>query len=101
MRARIQAAIEAPGSMIESYDEGQMAVDNGYASSDVHEQAALFRAEREKTTAFVAALASNDLKQTVTHPERGVQSAEDMAGTLIGHDLYHIEQLSAYLQRRS
>ena len=33
----------------------------------------------------------------VLYPERGVQTVEDLANMLLGHDMYHVEQLSAYL----
>jgi hypothetical protein len=97
MRSRIQQAVDSPGTEIPAYDEGQMAIDNRYSTKDVFEQATLFRDEREKTVAYVAGLKNEDMRNAVTHPERGVQTVEDLANMLLGHDMYHVEQLSVYL----
>lgn len=99
MRDRVRAAVESPGSTIQAYDEEQMALDHAYTKSDVVEQAQHFIDERKKTTLYVSSLSPEELARSVIHPERGPQSAEDLAGTLLGHDMYHVEQLSAYLSR--
>lgn len=97
MRDRIRQAVESPGSTIEAFDEGQMAIDHGYAKTDIHERARVFHQERSKTTHYVEGLTGDELKRAVTHPERGRQTAEDLVGMLLGHDMYHVEQLSGYL----
>lgn len=97
MRERIAAAVTSPGSIVQAYDEGQMALDHGYAESDWRAQCAVFADERRVTVEYLRGLESNAWRRTATHPERGIQSAEDLANTLLGHDLYHIEQLSTYL----
>ena len=97
MRARIQQASERPGSTIEVFDEGEMALANGYAAADPTEQIRLFQRERAVTAAFVRSLQPGDWSKAAHHPERGTLSVDDLANLLIGHDLYHIEQLSAYL----
>lgn len=98
MRERIEQACRMPGSAIEVFDEGDMAVEHAYAASDPREQLLLFQRERQTTVDFVRRVAPESWRNTVTHPERGPMSAEDLANLLIGHDLYHIEQLSAYLR---
>jgi hypothetical protein len=100
MRDRIVAAVDSPGSVIPAYDEAQMALDHGYAATDIVEQAKLFHEERKKTVKYVAGLSAEELARSVTHPERGVLTADDLAGLLLGHDMYHVEQLSAYLMDR-
>lgn len=97
LRARIRQAVESPGSTIEPHDEDQMAVDHGYASADVHDKVELYKAERRLTAEYACSLTRAELAHLVTHPERGEQSAEDLVGMLLGHDMYHVEQLSAYL----
>jgi|SRR5579871_1053366 len=97
LRERIEAARTEPGTVIQVWDEGQMALDHGYARTDPEEQCALFIRERSLTAALVRGLAAEDWGKTVQHPERGVQSVDDMANLILGHDLYHIEQLSAFL----
>ena len=97
MRARIQAAAERPGSSVEAYDEGQMALDHGYAHSDPKEQAGILMRERRVTVDYVRGLSPQALKGSAFHPERGEQTVEDFMNIILGHDLYHLEQLSAYL----
>ncbi len=97
MRQRIQAAVTTPGQTIVAYDEGQMAVDHRYRELDPYEQADRYRTERGATAAFLRCIPPDAWRNTVHHPERGPQSAEDLANLLLGHDLYHIEQLSEYL----
>jgi hypothetical protein len=98
MRERVRIAVTSPGVVIPAYDEGQMALDHAYAGSDPVEQAELFARERRLTVEFLRTLSAEDWPKEVQHPERGPQSAADLANMLLGHDLYHIEQLSAYLQ---
>jgi hypothetical protein len=98
MRGRIEQAVNAPGTVIPAYDEGQMAIDNNYAGSDINAQCTLWKGERAKTAEYVASLKGDDLQKSVTHPERGVQTVEDLANMLLGHDMYHVEQLTAYLR---
>lgn len=97
MRRRIQQAVSTPGSTIEVYDEGQMAIDNGYDRLDPFEQARLFSTERHLTAEYLRSVHRGQLSNMVHHPERGELTTEDLANLLLGHDLYHIEQLSAYL----
>lgn len=97
LRQRIQTIISTPGVTLEAYDEGEMAITNDYAHSDVGEQSARFAAERSATVAFLRTLRPDDWNLVGLHPERGSLSAGDQANMLLGHDLYHIEQLSAYL----
>lgn len=100
MRGRIQQAVEKPGTVVSAFDEGQLAIDHAYSTKNIEEQIKLYGAERKATVDYVSALSPDELKQTVTHPERGVMSAEDLTGLLLGHDMYHVEQLTAYLGDR-
>ena len=36
----------------------------------------------------------------MSHAERGAMTLEDQANMLLGHDLYHIDQLSEFWPRR-
>jgi len=100
MRGRILSAATTPGVTIEVFDEGEMAIKNGYAASNPWDQIELFHRERHATAAFVRSLDAEDWQQIAHHPERGPLSAEDLTNLLLGHDLYHIEQLSAYLPEK-
>ena len=97
MRGRIELACRTPGAVIVVFDESEMAAANGYSGSDPQNQLRVFRRERQATVEFVANVHRKDWGNIVRHPERGPLSAYDLANLIIGHDLYHIEQLSAYL----
>jgi len=94
---RICTAVLKPGATLQAFNEVEMARANGYGERDLLEQCALFAQERAKTAAYLRSLSASDWLGAAHHPERGSQSAEDLANLLLGHDLYHIEQLSAYL----
>lgn len=97
MRERIRTALANPGAEIPAYDEGQMALDHHYAQQDPEAQVEVFIRERCATAALLRSLSADEWERHVYHPERGRQSVEDLANTLLGHDLYHIEQLTEYL----
>jgi hypothetical protein len=96
MRQRIATACTQPGSSIEAYDEMAMAAERGYSLWDPIQQLEVFERERALTADLLRTLQGEVWSNTVTHPERGEQTTEDLANLLLGHDLYHIEQISAY-----
>lgn len=96
--ARMQTALERSGTTIEAYDEGLMAEENGYRHLDPQEQIRLFIERRATTTTWLRDLPAGAFSRSVLHPERGVMTIEDQANMLLGHDLYHIEQLTACLE---
>lgn len=98
--ARIKLAVESPGAAVEVFDEGEMAIRNNYASKDIFEELTNWMGARQRTVEYVGSLTKEDLQKTVEHPELGTQSAYDMASMLVSHDMYHIEQISAYLTER-
>ena len=101
LRHRIRAAADNPGSTIQGFDEVQMAREGRYSERYPLEQCADFARERAVTAALIRTLTSEQWAGVAHHTERGPQSAEDLANLLLGHDLYHIEQLSEFLAARS
>ncbi len=97
LRHRIEAALAQPGILIAVYDEEQMAIDHAYQLSNVKEQLALFIAERTKTVELVRSLNDADRLVPYQHPESGTMKVQDQIDMLLGHDLYHLEQLMASL----
>ena len=96
-RDRILAGVNSPGSTIEPFDEMEMALDHRYEESDPAERCELYLRERRKTAAVIRGLKSEDWGKSVYHPERGTLTVGDLCNIVIGHDLYHIEQLTASL----
>ncbi len=96
-RGRMETAFASPGSSIVVHDEGDRAVELKYAQSDIWKQLDLYTAERAKTQAFLNTLSKEQFDLTYIHPAFGTMIIEDQANMLIGHDMYHVEQLTAYL----
>lgn len=79
------------------YDESLRAIEHGYSTSDVETQLARFAAERARTVAFIESLTDEQLAHTLIHPERGAMTVNEHVGGMLGHDVYHIDQLTALL----
>lgn len=95
---RIVAPLASPGLTVAAYDEGELAERNNYAAKDPHEQAALYAVERQKTVTLLKSLTEEQWRVSMKHPERGEMTVYDMANLLVGHDMYHVEQLVASLR---
>jgi hypothetical protein len=93
LRGRMQKCLEKSGSEIKGIDEGKRAAEQKYAESDWREQARLFMERRHETAQWLRGLKESDWEKFVVHNERGKQTLYDQANMLLGHDLYHIEQL--------
>ncbi|CAN5563994.1 hypothetical protein BH11ARM1_BH11ARM1_05670 [soil metagenome] len=98
IRERMTAALEAPGSTVKAYDEGQLAIDREYALRNPVEEANRFLAERTKTVALVKGFSEENWGRVVVHSVRGEMTLYDQANLVLGHDLYHIEHLTQYLR---
>lgn len=97
-RGRMELALSSPGAPIVTYDEGDRAIEFNYSGTDVVIEMARYSEEREKTVAFLRSLNKSDFRLGYVHPALGPKVIEDQANMLLGHDLYHIEQLTAYLE---
>lgn len=98
-RRRMEDALETPGIAIEVYDEGDRAIELKYAETDLADQLNRFVVERSKTVALLSPLTPEQLRIQYRHPKHGLMAIEDQANMLIGHDMYHAEQLSEVLAR--
>ncbi len=94
---RIKCALERPGEEFLAYDEGDRAQAQNYAATDVNEQLRKFEIERAETVALLRKLEPESWDLMAHHPERGNLRLSDMANMMVGHDVYHLEQLSAVL----
>lgn len=91
---RMKQATTAPGTAVQAFDEGQMAIDGKYSEWDPKQSLSQFQARRAETIAWLESLTKPEWDLTILHPERGVLPVHDMANTLACHDVYHIEQLA-------
>ncbi len=94
LRGRMQSAKDNPGGPVHAIDEGERAKQQKYGETDWKEQCRLFRERRAETIAWLRALKDEDWNLHAMHSERGRETIYDMANMFLGHDLYHIEQLT-------
>ncbi len=94
MLTRIKTGVDSPGATINAYDEGQMAKDHNYGSTDPMERLRAWKSDRAKTIEYVKGLSDEDFQKQVVHPERGPMLVGDIAHMLVSHDIYHVEQLA-------
>ena len=71
-----------------------MAKAHQYSITEIPEQLARFTEARSATSEFVKNLSPSDLDAAALHPERGTVTVKDQIGMLLGHDVYHIDQLT-------
>ena len=95
---RIVGALNTPNFVIQPHDETERAATFQYARQDVPGSMAKFKAAREKTLEIVGTLTEEQLRIPVTHPELGSMQLVDLVHMLSGHDDYHLDQLSEYLE---
>jgi hypothetical protein len=96
-RGRMEAALQSPGVAIVTFDEGERAIEREYSKLEVEDQLVLYEMERAKTVEFLSGLSPDQFRLQYVHPQLGQLVIEDQANMLIGHDMYHIEQLTSYL----
>lgn len=97
MLGRLKTGVANPGGEVQVFDEGERAVERGYRKSDMHAELEKYERARADTVLYVQGLSSEQLQHRFLHPERGEMSVDDQANMLLGHDLYHIEQLLEFL----
>lgn len=95
---RITMAVEYPGSTVENFDEEQRAIDHKYSTKDVHHELEVFENRRRDTVAYLSGLAESDWENTIVHPSKGEMTVLDIVMFAVGHDMYHVHQVSAYLR---
>ena len=97
LRGRMRQLIDRPGSILEPYDEGQMALDNRYFEKDVTESMERLKRERTETIRMLREITPEEWQSAGTHAESGPMTVQGIAAMVQGHDLYHLEQATLYL----
>lgn len=90
---RMKRTVAEPGCLILGIDEEERAREQNYAQKDPLIEADRFAALRFETLEWLSERSEEDWEQTAVHNERGRMSVADQANQLLGHDLYHIQQL--------
>ena len=94
---RMRAALERDVPAFDRIDVTERAREKRYAERDVWEELVVFANRRRDTIAFLEGLSEAQLARSLTQ-SFGTMSIEAFAAVLTGHDLYHLEQASAYLR---
>lgn len=94
---RMQKALLESGSQVRGRDEGEMAVAGRYSETDIDERLNAFSESRSRTVDFLKSVKPDEWERFVVHSERDKQTLYDQANLLLGHDIYHLEQVSAVL----
>ncbi len=83
---------------LEDYDEGQLAIEHDYAHSDPQAELRRFREGRAAFVSFLKSLPEAAWERSGNRDTIGTISQEGMAVLALGHDGYHTQQVSQWLQ---
>ena len=97
LRWRMELAAESPGSPVPNFDQDEEAIAKNYAAWEVGPTLDTLAEERAKTMRVYRSFDETQLKLCIVHPILGEVSIFDLAVFLLGHDMYHLDQASAYL----
>jgi len=104
LRGRLETAYQTPGASVQGIDEwvrGEevgygwvRGEEVGYGRMDLEDALAVFRSERARTLAFLEGLSEDDFGRDFVHSELGRMTIREYASNMLGHDVFHLEQLS-------
>jgi len=95
LHGRIKQTVDSPGSVLVAYDEVQRGKDMNYTATDPFDSAQAFAKHRQATVEYLKGLEAADWEKSSIHPERGVMTVREWVMAVMGHDTYHVEQLTA------
>ena len=95
---RMQRICEEDRPLLEGYDEGALAVLNGYDRTDPFEQSRLFGERRGKMVAFLRSCHPEQWQRVGNRPEIGLVTLEALVMLLPLHDIYHLRQIASWRQ---
>ncbi|HRF59294.1 MAG TPA: DinB family protein [Fimbriimonadaceae bacterium] len=94
LRGRLETAYQTPGASVQGIDEWVRGEEVGYGRMDLEDALAVFRSERARTLAFLEGLSEDDFGRDFVHSELGRMTIREYASNMLGHDVFHLEQLS-------
>jgi hypothetical protein len=94
---RITAIRTQERPTLQSYDEGQWAIDHDYAHTVPAEQQTRFRESRAQLLRMLAGLSPEEWERTGVHTQWGAMNLEAVAVLMLGHDGYHLRQIAEWL----
>jgi|LakMenEpi03Aug12_release.lakeMendotaPanAssembly.Ray.scaffolds.fasta_scaffold284116_2 uncharacterized damage-inducible protein DinB len=94
---RFRTAKLKPGTQVDNYDPDERAASHKFSEKEPFREAEVFESRRGITVTYLSEFTEEDWKSTFVHPSGKTMTARDYLNMLVGHDLDHIDQLSAYL----
>lgn len=94
---RINTALNNPGATSPDLDKSQRALDRDYASIEPKASAEAFAEQRPRLLVVLSGLSEEQWGKHFIHAARGPITVLEYAVLVLGHDMYHIEQLTQSL----
>ena len=96
---RIRSVLGAPGTPIQAYDQDAWVKASHYEKRDPRKSLEAFRVLREANLALLKSLTPEQWKHYGMHSERGQETIERIVLMFAGHDINHVQQIEAMLNR--
>jgi|GEM_PF-899013 len=94
---RIRKAIQQPGYRFEPIDQDDRINSHHYGDKNIYHEAEVMESRREMTMDFLRDLTEEQLHTKLVEPDGEEIDIMTYAASIVSHDMYHIEQLTAYL----
>ncbi|MBL8087521.1 MAG: DinB family protein [Chthonomonas sp.] len=95
--ARLRKAVSEPGYKMVGFDSENQAIEHHYATKEVYHEAEVFESRREITLNYLRELTDAQLHTACVAPNGDQIDVLTYAMSIVSHDVYHFEQLTAYL----
>ena len=93
---RLRRTRDEDEPFLRDLDEGQLALDNSYASADIAEQLRIFRERRAQMCEFARDVAAVEWQRVCLHQRAGRLTLEAMVTLVALHDVYHLRQIAQW-----
>ena len=96
---RMRLILGAPGTPIPAFDQDAWVISGHYEKRDPRKSLEQFRVVREANLALLKSLTPEQWKHYGMHAERGQESVEHIVRLYAGHDINHLKQIEAILDK--
>ncbi len=96
---RVRSILDLEDPVFPDIDEGQIAIDRHYESSDPKESLRRFQADRAKLVALLRAQPEDAWARKGTRGGFTPMTLEEFLGLILGHDSYHLRQIAETVNR--
>lgn len=97
---RTRGFVEIADFKISPVSEEELAKNHNYSALSAIQELEEFAQYRQEHCAYLEQLQPQDWQKSAYHPTQGMLTLEQFISRLVGHDLYHIEQVSEFLNVR-